>query len=99
VQSSIFLMTAATKPVLTQEPIATVSFARAAETVYSADTLPATRERYAKIVCAFTERFGAPPAFLCRSPGRVNLIGKYLGCFLLSSLVPARASSFTHYFT
>ncbi|HSU17719.1 galactokinase [Longimicrobium sp.] len=38
------------------------------------------------VVRAFAERFGAPPAFVARAPGRVNLIGEhtdYSGGFVL----------------
>jgi galactokinase len=34
-------------------------------------------ELRARVVREFTQRYGAPPAFLARAPGRLNLIGDY----------------------
>ncbi|MEB3222495.1 MAG: galactokinase [Candidatus Sericytochromatia bacterium] len=41
-------------------------------------TLPGLEApRVAAVVAAFTERYGAPPAYVVRAPGRVNLIGEH----------------------
>jgi galactokinase len=37
----------------------------------------ASADLRARVVREFAQRFGAPPAFLARAPGRVNLIGDY----------------------
>ena len=60
---------------LTQEHIPLVATADIAS-VYS--NVVSAKERYARIVQAFTEKFGEAPQFICRSPGRVNLIGEHI---------------------
>lgn len=46
--------------------------------VYSAEEVPRQRERYAALVARFEREFGARPQFVCRAPGRVNLIGEHI---------------------
>ena len=37
-----------------------------------------SEDRISRIVSSFVERFGGPPDFLVRAPGRVNLIGEHI---------------------
>ncbi len=38
----------------------------------------ANLKRYEAVVAAFEKRYGCKPAFLCRAPGRVNIIGEHI---------------------
>ena len=62
---------------LLEQPIPLLSFGDSVGSVY-ASNVDGAHARYARIIEAFTARFGAAPEFLCRSPGRVNLIGEHI---------------------
>jgi galactokinase len=46
--------------------------------IYPATSLPAQKDRYAKLAAEFKKQYSVAPSFIARSPGRVNLIGEHI---------------------
>ena len=46
--------------------------------LYPADALPTEEKRWANLRSKFESKFGHPPLFVARSPGRVNIIGEHI---------------------
>ncbi|CAK7567017.1 MAG: galactokinase [Sporothrix epigloea] len=54
--------------------------------IYTADTIPAQEKRWQHLITTFERHYGKRPAFVARSPGRVNLIGEHIDYSLYSVL-------------
>lgn len=46
--------------------------------IYHAEDVPAQAPRWKALTAAFESRYGHAPAFVSRSPGRVNIIGEHI---------------------
>ena len=54
--------------------------------IYPRDNLPSETKRWADLRATFKSRFGHDPAFVARSPGRVNLLGEHIDYSLYDCL-------------
>lgn len=60
---------------LLEDDVPTVKFVDLSH-VYSDEE--SQKKRYAALISAFTKKYSNKPEFICRSPGRVNLIGEHI---------------------
>ena len=60
--------------------------------LYTQDDLPSQKKRFSNLVNAFKVNFDTSPAFVARSPGRVNIIGEHIDYSLYEVLPMAIAA-------
>ncbi|KAI4115507.1 MAG: hypothetical protein LQ338_007850 [Usnochroma carphineum] len=64
----------------------------AIDTLYPDANIPSQKERWRNLVEHFEDKYGEKPAFVARSPGRVNLIGEHVDYSLYEVLPMAIAA-------
>ena len=62
------------------------------ESLYPDANVPAQRKRWQNLISQFEEKYNKKPAFVARSPGRVNLIGEHVDYSLYEVLPMAIAA-------
>ncbi|KAL8661774.1 MAG: hypothetical protein Q9202_005271 [Teloschistes flavicans] len=70
----------------------TVPITQSIDTLYPDANIPSQKQRWQGLVTQFETKYGKKPAFVARSPGRVNLIGEHIDYSLYEVLPMAIAA-------
>ncbi|KAL9580139.1 MAG: hypothetical protein Q9203_006426 [Teloschistes exilis] len=70
----------------------TVPVTQSIDTLYPDANIPSQKQRWQDLIGQFESKYGKKPAFVARSPGRVNLIGEHIDYSLYEVLPMAIAA-------